>query len=328
MIHEDASPTIGTYDIRDTSFDLLVALVAAWLILAAPLVNNPTTSAHHAVPAREMLKGKAISVPVIAPPAPVKEVRVAVEPVRAAKPIAVMPPAPVVKRVASPAPTVKPLPVSPVLAAPKPAPSVMPTTSPLVVESLPAAPSKDSNNPFVKARQTISRDLKAFTKWISVQQQYEEQKQSLTASCTTEECDNVKWEKLLSRLQGQPVATQMREVNAFFNAMPYINDAANWGTNDRWNTPYELMERGGDCEDYAIAKYLSLKRLGISASNMRIMIVQDQKLGGVIHAVLEVTINNTRYLLDNQAKHIVAENSVYHYQPIYALNTHSWWAYQ
>jgi predicted transglutaminase-like cysteine proteinase len=88
-----------------------------------------------------------------------------------------------------------------------------------------------------------------------------------------------------------------------------------------------MMKRGGDCDDYSIAKYISLKRLGVPESNMRIIILQDNNLGGIMHAVLEVKVGGKPYLLDNQAKAVTAEEDIFHYRPIYAINRTAWWTY-
>lgn len=190
------------------------------------------------------------------------------------------------------------------------------------------SPAGASGLQFFGGHQTESDDLSAFTKWTAILPRYEEQKASIDAECTEDSCANVKWEKLISDLQDKPLHEQMKEVNAFFNAIPYVTDQTNWGVADFWQTPYEMMARGGDCEDYAIAKYLTLQRLGVSAEDMRIIIVRDMNRGGEMHAVLEVTNDDTRYLLDNQSKQVVAENRIARYRPIYAINDNNWWAYQ
>jgi len=124
------------------------------------------------------------------------------------------------------------------------------------------------------------------------------------------------------------VEEQISAVNSFFNAMKYVSDSDNYGVSDRWNTPYELMERGGDCEDYAIAKYISLKRLGVSEDALRILIVKDGKLDGTIHAILETSAGDVPEILDNQNKAVVPVASVFHYQPVFAINENKWWAYK
>ena len=183
------------------------------------------------------------------------------------------------------------------------------------------------SNPFFTGTQISSNDLAPFTKWSGALSRYEEQKAHAEDYCTDSHCNVHQWEALLVTLKGKPVREQMDAVNRFFNAMPYVEDYANWGVDDYWETPYELMTRGGDCEDYAIAKYISLKRLGVPESAMRILIVHDSNLGGEMHALLEVKLGGKPYILDNQAKSIAAENSIFHYRPIYAINEMAWWAY-
>lgn len=182
-------------------------------------------------------------------------------------------------------------------------------------------------NPFFSGRWQSHDDLSAFTKWTAVMPRYESAKADVE-ECDGEDCLPQQWEKLLTLLEDKPVKRQLDAVNTFFNAIPYVEDSDNYGMTDYWQTPYEMMKRGGDCEDYAIAKYISLKRLGVAESKMRIMIVQDNNLGGIMHAILEVKIDGATYLLDNQASKVTTANKVFHYRPIYAINTQAWWAYQ
>ena len=43
----------------------------------------------------------------------------------------------------------------------------------------------------------------------------------------------------------------------FFNSVKYSDDKDIYGINDYWASPYEFLARDrGDCEDYAIAKFL------------------------------------------------------------------------
>ena len=180
----------------------------------------------------------------------------------------------------------------------------------------------------VNGTQVSSSDLTAFNKWTSVLPRYEQQREASADQCIGEGCLNQKWEALLTELDGKPVSEQIEAVNKFFNTMKYVSDQDNYGVADYWNTPYELMARGGDCEDYAIAKYISLKRLGVSESDMRILIVHDQTLNGELHAILEVKQPEGAVILDNQNKNVVAEATIKHYQPIYAINESKWWAYR
>jgi predicted transglutaminase-like cysteine proteinase len=62
-------------------------------------------------------------------------------------------------------------------------------------------------------------------------------------------------------------ATDMEKlikVNCFFNKMSFIEDEKNWGSKDYWATPVEFLRTsGGDCEDFALAKFFTLKAMGI-----------------------------------------------------------------
>lgn len=75
-------------------------------------------------------------------------------------------------------------------------------------------------------------------------------------------------------------------VNGFFNRLPYITDEVHWGVADYWATPSEfLASDGGDCEDYAIAKYFTLKELGVPISRLRLVYARTWQSRGA-HMVL------------------------------------------
>ena len=64
----------------------------------------------------------------------------------------------------------------------------------------------------------------------------------------------------------------LRAVNLFFNRIPSVTDLQHWGIEDYWATPSEsLGSNGADCEDYAIAKYFTLKELGVPVSRLRLV---------------------------------------------------------
>lgn len=64
----------------------------------------------------------------------------------------------------------------------------------------------------------------------------------------------------------------LRAVNRFFNRIPSVTDLAHWRVEDYWATPSEsLASNGADCEDYAIAKYFTLKELGVPVSRLRLV---------------------------------------------------------
>lgn len=157
---------------------------------------------------------------------------------------------------------------------------------------------------------------------------YEAQRAQMKDRCIGKACLNKQWEKLLTRLKGKPLPEKIEAVNRFFNAVAYVSDKENFGIDDYWQTPFEMMSNGGDCEDYAIAKYISLKRLGVPESAMRILVVKDRNLDGTVHAMLEVKMDKKAYILDNQAKSVLPVAKVFNYEPIFAINESKWWSYK
>ncbi len=108
------------------------------------------------------------------------------------------------------------------------------------------------------------------------------------------------------------------------NRSAYITDMVNWGMQDYWETPLEFMLNQGDCEDYAIAKYMLLRAAGLPAEQMRIVILQDINLNEM-HAILVVSHEGRALVLDNFQPNVVDSRRIVHYRPIYALNEAKWW---
>jgi predicted transglutaminase-like cysteine proteinase len=83
------------------------------------------------------------------------------------------------------------------------------------------------------------------------------------------------WGELVLRLRGQDQEAQLHQVNAFFNRIPYRDDPQQWQVADYWATPLEfLVVNGGDCEDYALAKYFTLRALGVPDERLRVTYAQ------------------------------------------------------
>ncbi len=171
-------------------------------------------------------------------------------------------------------------------------------------------------------------NLSNFPKWNGVLSRYFEKSDIMNQPCGSARfnpCKLKEWQDFLDTQQGKPLREQLVAVNAYINKSPYILDIDNWGLNDYWATPYEFQDRSGDCEDYAIAKFISLRALGVSNDLMRVIIVQDFNLGGIIHAVLIVFVDGKVLVLDNQAQEVKSALDIYHYKPIYSINETHWW---
>jgi predicted transglutaminase-like cysteine proteinase len=135
------------------------------------------------------------------------------------------------------------------------------------------------------------------------------------------------WRNLVHGLATEPRAAQLAGVNRFVNTVPYASDAATYGVRDYWAGPWSFLVGVGDCEDYAIAKYATLRALGIPAADMRILVVDDS-LRGLAHAVLAVRDGDRTWLLDNQADRLLDARADARYVPYYAVNEERRWLYR
>jgi predicted transglutaminase-like cysteine proteinase len=68
---------------------------------------------------------------------------------------------------------------------------------------------------------------------------------------------------------------KLKKVNQFFNrSILYADDLTVWGQTDYWATPFETMGLGtGDCEDFVIAKFFTLRLMGLPAERLRLIYV-------------------------------------------------------
>lgn len=89
------------------------------------------------------------------------------------------------------------------------------------------------------------------------------------------------WQRMLDEANTLDIEKKLTRVNQFFNRnIRYTEDIILWKKSDFWATPLEVMGvRAGDCEDYTIAKYLSLLELGIPNEQLRLIYVKA-KIGG------------------------------------------------
>lgn len=134
------------------------------------------------------------------------------------------------------------------------------------------------------------------------------------------------WQAMLQSLDGLPDLEQIRQVNSYLNQWRYRPDSDNWGRSDYWATPLEFLRRSGDCEDYAIVKYVSLRTLGFPPDRLRMVVLRDT-LRNLAHAVLAVYVGGEVYILDNLSNAVLPQSRLSHYVPYYSVNEASRWAH-
>lgn len=104
---------------------------------------------------------------------------------------------------------------------------------------------------------------------------------------------------MVTKGAGRNRAAQLHKVHELINEQPYREDSDQFGRDDLWQTPLAFALRGGDCEDFAIAKYFVLQLLGFPAADLRIAILTGRD-SGEVHAVLLARLGGEWQVLDNR----------------------------
>ncbi len=136
------------------------------------------------------------------------------------------------------------------------------------------------------------------------------------------------WEQLMMTNANSDIDTQLVRVNDFFNRFEWLTDQEIWGRRDYWATPLEMIGvNAGDCEDYSIAKYISLLKMGVDQDKMRITYVRAPRLSQP-HMVLAYypTPEADPLILDNYNKRILPASQRGDLIPVYSFNTSGLWA--
>ncbi len=119
----------------------------------------------------------------------------------------------------------------------------------------------------------------------------------------------------------------LERVNDFFNQMRFVSDRKHWRRNDYWATPVEFLStNGGDCEDFSIAKYFTLRELGVPDEKLRITYVKALRLNQA-HMVLAYyeTPGSDPLILDNLIDEIRPASRRNDLLPVYSFNGRNLW---
>ena len=114
---------------------------------------------------------------------------------------------------------------------------------------------------------------------------------------------------------------RLGEINRAVNlAIRPMTDLAQFGQEDVWSSPLATFYRGaGDCEDYAIAKFVALRMAGIPAEDLRIVVLADT-LRGEGHAVAAVRLDGRWLILDNRRMAMVEDMAFRIYRPLFVID--------
>ena len=135
------------------------------------------------------------------------------------------------------------------------------------------------------------------------------------------------WREVMISGQNKPELQKLELVNQFFNQVIFVSDLEHWGVEDYWATPVEMLAtNGGDCEDFAIAKYFTLVEMGVPINRLQITYVKALSLNQA-HMVLTYypTPEAIPLVLDNLIPEIKSATLRRDLVPVYSFNGDGLW---
>jgi predicted transglutaminase-like cysteine proteinase len=161
-------------------------------------------------------------------------------------------------------------------------------------------------------------------KWLGVAHKLEDERVQLALCdgdrerCVSEAA--LKFLRIVDSGRQRDGRARLGEINRAINlAIRPMEDLAQWGQVDVWSSPLVTFNTGaGDCEDYAIAKYVALQMAGVPSEDLRIVVVLDLNNEG--HAVASVRLDGHWLILDNQETAMVEDVNARTYRPRFVID--------
>jgi hypothetical protein len=127
--------------------------------------------------------------------------------------------------------------------------------------------------------------------------------------------------RLINVVSSRSGRVQLYEANRAVNAaIQYVTDFDQHGEVDRWGAPLETFVTGkGDCEDYAIVKYVVLRESGFPSDDLRLVLVRDRAVRED-HAVLAARLGDRWLIMDNRRAELFEDFGASNLTPLFAIN--------
>tara|TARA_R110002167_G_scaffold26589_11_gene91571 strand:+ start:22 stop:708 length:687 start_codon:yes stop_codon:yes gene_type:complete len=135
------------------------------------------------------------------------------------------------------------------------------------------------------------------------------------------------WQKVVNDSKSKTADEKLEIANSFFNQVRFVSDIEHWKKEDYWATPLEmLVTNGADCEDYSIAKYFTLRELGIPDEKLKITYVKAVQLNQA-HMILAYYPypGAEPLILDNLINEILPASQRPDLVPVYSFNGEGLW---
>jgi predicted transglutaminase-like cysteine proteinase len=150
-------------------------------------------------------------------------------------------------------------------------------------------------------------------KWRAVEADIDREQQVL-ARCRAHEACPVVAQNLLDIVaegSGHSGRARVGLINRAVDlAITPTSDEAQWSVADHWSPPFETLQtRRGDCEDYAIVKYVALLQAGLSRDEVKIVILRNL-LPKEDHAAVAARVDGQWLILDNRHLALVRDTKM------------------
>jgi predicted transglutaminase-like cysteine proteinase len=162
-------------------------------------------------------------------------------------------------------------------------------------------------------------------KWLGVERKLDDERVQL-ALCEgdPERCVSpaaLQFLAIVDAAKAREGRARLGEINRAINlAIRPMSDLAQYGRIDVWSSPLVTLTTGaGDCEDYAIAKFVALRQAGVSPDDLRIVIMRDT-IRGEDHAVAAARLDGHWLTLDNRRMAMVEDANIRNYRPIFVID--------
>ena len=160
-------------------------------------------------------------------------------------------------------------------------------------------------------------------KWRAVEADIDREQQVL-ARCRAQEACPVVAQNLLDIVAegaGRSGLARVGLINRAVDlAITPTSDEAQWGVADHWSPPFETLQtHRGDCEDYAIVKYVALLQAGLSHDDVKIVILRNL-LPKEDHAVVAARVDGQWVILDNRRLALVRDTKMVGSIPKFVLD--------
>jgi len=162
-------------------------------------------------------------------------------------------------------------------------------------------------------------------KWLGVEREVDDERQVLKmcdqnrASCQSQTA--LQFLAIVESGRTLDGRARLGEINRAINLkIKPMSDLALYGVEDVWSPPLNTLARGaGDCEDYAIAKFVALQEAGVSPDDLRIVVLRDD-IREEDHAVVAARLDGTWLMLDNRHMAMIDDHHLRDYHPVFLID--------